>query len=182
MSSIFLMIDFIDKVLKFNKKLLEVKIMSNISRVFYSGIIASIALIMFSSSYARTVTTTPVEIACHNEAVTHGQPTTYTRTGDPKTQLSIAMNGVRAEGFSGGLITSSIEGYVDVLDSMSKADLDILQTVDIHVRATCVGSGRKIDMNPGVTLSCNMRQNVQEKQVFLLCQKCVMLMKKKNPQ
>jgi len=128
--------------------------MSNILRMFYVVMIMCVALLMSAAGYAGKVTTSiPLEI---KGAEHYPDPTEYDHPGDPEVQLGITFHGVRAEGYTSGLITALIgEMDDDVMLNLPEHDSDILVKIrTIHVEATCVGSGKNTSMKPGMTLDC----------------------------
>ena len=142
--------------------------MPNVSRMF-CAVAAFVVLLMFNSCYAGKVTiSTPLEI---KGSENFPDPTEYEHAADPKVQLSITLNGVRAEGYTKGLIMAPIDQTGDeLMRSLSGDEIHILAGVDIFVSATCMGSGKNLEMKPGMTLVCDKGDGLD-----------VMLFKPKSP-
>jgi len=128
--------------------------MPNVSRMF-CAVAAFVVLLMFNSCYAGKVTTsTPLEI---KGSENFPDPTEYEHAADPKVQLSITFNGIRASGYTKGLIMAPIVDIDhELMRSLSGGEIDILASVGILVTAECTGSGKKNErLKPGMTLVCD---------------------------
>ncbi|OGT09476.1 MAG: hypothetical protein A2V89_01510 [Gammaproteobacteria bacterium RBG_16_37_9] len=134
--------------------------MKNISRIFYSVIIATVVMIVFiSASYAETVTSDEETLDCCKDSPYH--PTTFTVAPMADTQLSVKVKGIKVtnpdESIEWITILHSDPEYKAwfralVLDRTipkeKKMALDGMTVTDVHITATCSSSTKSVDLWP----------------------------------